>query len=410
MTQPGLVSSGGSSAPIPADPRASRGALLEDLRDRDEQPGLLVDGALWLGWDSVTWERSLDDLVGLVTFSGRARRPWGVKVDQLLQLRLGPDVLLTGRVDALTVSAGTQGALVSGHARDLASVLLDSSALNSPPEWLGIDVLELARELASPFGIVVEADVDVGDPLDEHRLEVGETPWACLERALRMRGVLGISDGRGRVRLTRPGVRRAEQRLDWTTAAASQDRAIKEASLVISSADRYRRILVRGQAPGWEALGTEGDDDAEALEDVYGVEGEAFDPGARGDRTLILSAPKAVDADEARAMAQWEATVRAARSHTVHVVVSGWRQRKGWPLWEPGLVVPVRIPPLELDTELVIRSVRCTFDATGTQTQLSLARPGAYEPEQQLEPSQDVGSYWLSEFEKDLVIPKKEGG
>lgn len=408
MSGPGLVQSGGPSLPIAADPRASRGALLEDLRDRDEQPGLLVDGELWLGWDTITWERSIDDLVGVVSFSGRARRPWGVNVDQALQLRVGKDEVLTGRVDALQVSAGSQGAAVSGHARDLASVLLDSSALNSPPEWFGIDVLELARALASPFGLQVAADVDVGPPLAEHRLEVGETPWACLERALRLRGILGVSDGRGGVLLTRPGTKRAEERLDWTS-AVTRDRAVKEASLTISSADRYRRILVRGQAPGWEALGTDGDEDAGDLADVYGVEGEAFDPGARADRTLILSAPKAVDDDEARAMAQWEATVRAARSHTVHVVVSGWRQRKGGPLWEPGLLVPVRIPPLEIDSELVIRSVRCSFDGTGTQTQLSLARPGAYEPEQKLDPAADVGRPWLIKVDGELVVPPKEG-
>ena len=70
-------------------------------------------------------------------------------------------------------------------------------------------VLEVARELAAPFGIQVRADVDVGEPLLKVALNPGQRAWELIEELCRYRALLPVSDGRGGLVLTRAGRARA---------------------------------------------------------------------------------------------------------------------------------------------------------------------------------------------------------
>ena len=54
----------------------------------------------------------------------------------------------------------------------------------------------------------------------------------------------------------------------------------------------------------------------------------------------------------------------------------------GGPLWEPNMLVSVRIPWMRLDGEMLIRQVsHSKDDSGGTTTDLELVSPQAFEPE-----------------------------
>ncbi len=74
--------------------------------------------------------------------------------------------------------------------------------------------------------------------------------------------------------------------------------------------------------------------------------------------------------------AQWEMNVRAGRSQRLAITVDGWGNAEG--LWHPNTLVRVKSARLQVDTTLLIVSVKQSRDGTaGTSTDLDLCDPRA---------------------------------
>ena len=344
-----------------------------------------VGGELHAGWTAARITRSLEQAAGTyrLTLTDRdpgrtSPRPY--RPGARAAVALDGDTVITGWIDSVRprYDAGSHTVEVAG--RDAVGDLVDCSAASEPGEWRGAPLEEIAAALAAPYGIDVVAVVDTGAPLARFRIEEGETVYESIERGCRMRAVLPISDGGGRLVLGRPGRARAGvvlRRGDTILAASGES----------DWTGRYSRYRVLGQQPGSDFLGAGA---------AAHVRAEATDPVVTRHRPLTLLAEQALDDAEAADRAAWEADVRAARARRLTVRVRGWRERGDTgPLWAPGVLVRVADDWLAVDTDMLVGAVLYELDDEGTRTTLSLAPPAAYSGRPEAEAEADGGWGWL---------------
>ncbi|MBN8486367.1 MAG: hypothetical protein J0M20_01340 [Burkholderiales bacterium] len=328
---------------------------------------LQVGGGVYGGWKAIQVATAMDRAAGqfglqVTELWPGADRTRQIRPGDACELRLDEQVLVSGWVDVvdLGIDAGRHEVAIAG--RDKAADLVDCSAVRSPGQWRNRSVLDIAKDLAGPFGVAVAADVDVGKPLASFALQEGESVFEAIERAARTRGLLVAADGVGGVVLTRAGVLRADEDLVF-------GHNILAAQARFDARDRYSVYLAKGQAPGSDYFnGTA----------AAHVQARAEDAQVTRYRPLLITGEAPDMAGSLRDRVQWEATVRAAKSMQVTITVAGWTQRSGQ-LWRPNRLVHVDASPLRLDQDLLIVAVNYELaQETGSRTTLTLTRPDAF--------------------------------
>ena len=341
---------------------------------------LRIDGVDWTYWTSVQVSRQMDAIAG--TFSLSLADKWvnGAQALPLAagmpcQILIGGDQVMDGYIDQVkpTFSATAHGISVTG--RDKSADLVDCAAVHSPGQWLRCSVLQLAQELARPFGVNVTAEGDVGAPIPSFKLEEGETAFEALDRALRQRELMACPDGKGGIVLLKAGAGTASGRL-------RQGENVLSADSQFDMADRFSDYIVKGQKPGTDkGWGKE----------ACAVRGEYRDQAVRRYRPMVIRAEQSGDASNARQRAAWECSVRAARAVTVTSTVQGFRQQgvgreQSGPLWQLNQMVDVDLPYLRISQRLLVAGVEFRRDATsGSTTRLTLRDPAAFAPEPKAE-------------------------
>jgi prophage tail gpP-like protein len=332
---------------------------------------LRINNQDWYGWKSVTITRQVDALSGSASLSLADRwqydmTPPALAEGMACQLLLGPDQLLNGYIDTLSISYGSGDHTLDVTLRDKSADLVDCSALHSPGHLLNLDLLEIAQTLAQPFAVPVRAETEVGPKFASFKLEPGETAFTALDRALRQRQILAMPDGAGGILLRRIGEVRAGDSLKLGNNLISIQASY-------SMVDRYSQYVVLGQQPG--------NNDTFGLNSAA-VKAESSDPNVSRYRPLVIRAENQVTPSSAAQRAQWEASVRAARAATLEVGLYGWRQSGGqlWPLG--GLVEVEEIPALRISRqELVISKIVYELSlASGSTTRLELKDKDAFAP------------------------------
>ncbi len=342
-----------------------------------------IGGRRYDGWTEAQVTRSLETVAGRfgITLSERwpgEREPRPIRPDDRVTIALDGETVLTGRVDAVSVSYDARSHAISVEGRDAAAELVDCSVPVTPVEWRGETLLSIASALAADFGIRVLTETFVGAPFEVFRTEEGETVWEAIGRGCAMRAVLAVSDGRGNVVLTRPQRRRAAVRLE-------RGRNILSARASLDRRDRYGHYIVLAQQGGTDFLGN-----AETAH----VLGEATDPGMRRQRRLVTIAEQGAGLAEAQERAEWEASVRAAQARRASVRVQGWREGESGRLWAPGTVASVFDDALGLAGDMLIAMARQSISGEGTVTDIDLLPPDAFQLRR--EEPEDEGIDWWS--------------
>ena len=353
---------------------------------------LSVGGKTYSGWESVEIVRSIEAVCASFSLSvadpdtGSGRRAIRIAPGARAEIHVGQDLLLSGYVDAIEARLEAKDHSVRIEGRDLAGDLVDCVPLGLPSEFYDVEILDLARELAAPFGVDVELQdgVDPGRPFEIFSLRPTETAFEALERAIRARGLLAQSTADGTIVLSRAGSERASVEIAEGKNLYAVDR------LRLDHSGRFRRYVVLGQRPGSDlAYGA----------DVAEIQAEASDPIPRATRTLAIQAEGSVDDDAAAVLAVWWANVRAARGSSLVLSVQGWRQGGDRGLvWRPGVLVPVKIPRLEILSDWLVAGVRLSRSIrSGSVASLALVLPDSYLQEP---PSPDREPAFGSELEE----------
>ena len=222
----------------------------------------------------------------------------------------------------------------------------------------------------------------------------GETVHEFLLKLCRLRGVLPVSHGDGRLILTTAGQTSSGARL-------IQGRNIVAARAEFNSADRHNEYVVKGQgqAPAELDYPPASDEDAEERDrqrsEFICPSGRAVDNAVRRHRPLVLLAEGGGDPASMQARARWEAVNRAGHSRAVSYTVQGWRAPGGG-LWRCNQLVSVEDGLLGVWGQQLIESLSFRLDdSCGAITELGLVHPDAYAAN----PAEDQASGVKSKFD-----------
>lgn len=348
---------------------------------------LKTRGQAFGGWEEIRVSRSMEAVAGSFDLAVSSRRAWPVRPGDSCELWLAGEQVLSGWVDRAEAQIDSAQHRVSVTGRDATADLVDCAPLDSPGEWIGTGLVRIATDIAAAFGVSVASNVDAGEPFPIFGLQPGETAWEAIERACRLRQVLALTDGQGRLVLTGPSTERTAYDLEL-------GQNVLSARATLDLSERFHRYRVRGQHPalaGFDELA------------IAEPEGEARDFGVRSSRGLEVIAEGALTAEIAAERAAWEATWRAARSASFTVRTAGWQQGGDHgPLWPLNRLVRLRAPQLGVDGTLLIAGVTYTLsEATGSETELQLARRDAWVPRRELEEDGDAAFSLLPDWSAD---------
>lgn len=332
-----------------------------------ERAELRVDGQPFLGWKSVTVTSSIEAVAGSFQFTASERHPDDVlarriRRGQTCEVLLEGDLVLTGYVYDVGKKHSATSHEVSVSGRSLAGDLVDCSATNQPGEWKQRSILQIANDLAAPFGVTVRADVDVGPVFPTFRIKESETAFAAIERMARQRGLLLVSDPAGNVVMTRA----LQEREPLAVILGTE---VLEAGVTDSETDRFSLYRFKGQQQGGDFL---------SPMSAAGPQGEATDPEVTRFRPRVQLAETQGTNATLRERARWEAARSAGLAHRPQVVVREWRNSHG-SLWRANTLVRVVDDFLEVDGELLIATVSYQSDSNGRRSTLSLSRPEAFD-------------------------------
>ncbi len=407
---------------------------MANTANADRTVGLLLSGQRFSQWTAARVTRTIEAISGsfqVELVDGPATPARAVLEEREVSVLLGNDVVLTGYIDTRTVEYTNDSHSLSIVGRDRAGALVDNSAILSSYEFHKLGILEICRKVADPFGVSVSlqdgiadtaisttgktkgpstrnkaphggapgavgsagrtSSITLGQPVAKFAINPGDSPYEAIELATRPAGLLAVSDGRGGVVLTRAGASKA-------STALVEGGNILRARLTVNAAIRYALYVVSGQSVG---------SDASPGAIAAAVTGSARDPRvARTDRVLMIRPSVGMTREYARSRAAWEASIREARSTTVTVLVQGWEQGDG-SLWPVNALVSLDSPKLGIRDEMLITNVTHTFDQQGgSLTELTLAPPGAYQPEPTLSAKSGSGGYGGGDY---ITANEKKG-
>jgi prophage tail gpP-like protein len=257
--------------------------------------------------------------------------------------------------------------------------LVDCAAEWPNGQISGSSALQIAQQLAEPYAISVSATTaDVGDPIPQFNLILGETPFEIIERICRYRGLLAYEQPDGSLFLTQVG----------STSAASgftEGQNVEEAEAVYSMDGRFSEYQALLQSM---QVFTDTGDGGNLIATVT-------DPGVkRHRRMVIITEAGGGGQDVAKQRALWEAARRAGRANRVSVKTDGWRD-SGGTLWTPNTLVSLVLPSLKLQqANWIIGEVTYVRGEGGTTADLVIMPPAAFLPEPVL----------LQPFPADVVV------
>jgi len=342
---------------------------------------IIVGGKSFDGWESVSITKNLDSIANQFEiqlfdkFEG-LRRDWPVRPGVSVKVNIGRERVLTGRIEKLDVSFSDESRSFSISGRSNAGDLVDSGH-TGPTEFKSINLLKLAEELVSPFGIRVFASVE-SKLIEKFAIKPGETVFEALDRAARLQGFFFISTRGGNIRLTRAARARADTALE-------QDINLLSAQASYDNSKRHNEYIVKAQTSGLDDF---------FGDDVSTPQGSAKDLGVTRHRPFVLVSEGSAGTEQAETRAQWEASTRLAQAIQINAVVQGWTQKSG-ELWGINQLIRFKSRMLGLNRELLSTSVSHTENAeAGKTTSLTLTDPKAFSPrpEQNRTESEDIFS------------------
>lgn len=330
---------------------------------------LQINGQIFAGWKSVVVHRAMDQVAGGFDLSvsekwSDEREPFPIHAGDACTVLIDDDPVITGYIDAVERSYSATDHEIRARGRDKTADLVDCSAEQA--QWFDLKMERIVERLIKPFGIELQVAVtDTGSKFVTMGADPGEAVFDVIERMARLRGLLLMSDGRGRLVITR----RSDIRIG-TELVLGQN--VLSADFRSDVSARFSNYTVKGYHPGGGAMG-----DGLGFEDFSLRKGAAIDDRVKRYRPLVIVAEDQGDAATFKKRAEWERGVRAGRAAQLNYTVNGFRHADD--LWRPNYLVRVRDPMLGIEDDMLIVGVRFTDDDQGQLTQLALTYPTAFD-------------------------------
>lgn len=332
-----------------------------------------IGGVQLGGWMGVNLVRGIERMPSSFSISTTERWPGDsgrfiLKPGDPLQVMIGSDVVLTGYADRFSPSLSASQHAVTLTGRGKCQDLVDCSHAWKSCQMSNVTVLDIAKNLAEPYGVSVNALADVGAPIPQVNLSWGDDPYSVIEMHARYRTLLTYEGADGSLILAQA----AKPDPKAVYPSIQEGVNIESAVMQFGMDQRYSEYVLRRLSM-----------------DVFSDVGEGgdtictcTDPEVPRFRRLSLIAESG-DSEGypvSQARAEWEAARRAGRSNQLSATVDSWWTSAG-DLWEPNMLVRVKAPTLRLpDVVWLVSQVTYRRDMTGTHADLVLMPPEAFSP------------------------------
>lgn len=342
-------------------------------QDKDSQNtvSLVIDGKIHSAWSR--YQIDSDFLIPSDAWSVTLGLPDGIfpaaiKRGVPVLVRVGNDVVMSGRVDVVQRRVSRQQVSLSLSGRDGAAVLVDCASPVFTSRQLSLE--EVIAQVVRPLGVTnirIEAETSLRN--DKVSVEPGERAWDTLERAAAARGLWPWFEPDGTLVIGGP---------DYTkdpvaTLILNRD---GRGNNVLDLSDRSSitgafselTMLAQGHGQGKksgkldvidvddQSADAEDDDDADDIYDSTGSAENGFH-GLRStvrDSTVPFYRPQIMVAGDADNQAQVDYRARKAMADArlngfdLTAIVKGHRMENG-KLWQPGQRIRVRSEPHGID-------------------------------------------------------------
>lgn len=336
----------------------------------DDVITLVIGGRKLSGWQTMRATVGIEQMpndfeVTMTELFPSQMNALAIQPQDTCQVLLGTDLVITGYVDRAIpmYDADEHSWTIAGRSKS--EDLVDCSAEWPGGQITGSSALEIARKLALPYRIMVNAQLDTGAPIPQFNLTIGETAYAIIERICRYRGLLFYDLPDGSVTLAQAGNGKMDS-------GASEGVNVLKAWGTYSADQRFSTYDAFLQSM----------DTLQDLGDGGNLLATVTDPGMKRHRQRdIIAEAGGGGQDVAKQRANWEAARRAGRSYRIDVHLDSWRSKAG-KLWTPNYSIPLALPTLKLPKATWLLG-QATFikDQSGTRAELVCMPRAAFLPE-----------------------------
>lgn len=323
-----------------------------------------VGGQIYKQWKSIEITKDLEAIAGAYNLTLTTPSIFTLVNGAKIDVEIGNKPIISGYIENVSFSGGGDQNEMTLRGRDKTGDLVDCSIVTKSSEYLNMTFKSFCESVCKPFGInVIVRTPKANQLIPKISLEQGSA-FEEMEREARKLGVFLFASHSGDLVIAEVGKETINTRLE------APGNIIKyQANLDYS--DRFSDYTVKGHQSSSKHL---------TPQQQIRVSSGAQDHNIERYRPLIVVAGSATTSQQAKALVEYEAAVRAGRSETVTVTVNGWTDKES-NIWETNKLILVVLAPLGFEHTLLIKSVVLRYSETGGQiTELTLTDPGEFTP------------------------------
>lgn len=268
------------------------------------------------------------------------------------------DLMLDGFVDKKNPQIDANQAQIVVTGRSKSADLVDSSAKKEGGNFKDKDPLEIGNAVAEGISAKFTTDQQL-KKIKQYQINPGESCFRLVEKMARKQGMTICGQADGNAKITKAGKERH-------SGGIVEGQNMKSGSSSHDMSNRHSEIIVRGQRPF-----------GHKKEDYLEIEAKAKDGKVGRQRPLLIYMDEDTDKEGAKDRAKNRKDRAAGHSLTAEVEVQGFRD-EGGKLWEPGHLVWMESPFLDIAQDMLIESVTWTQSEAGSVSNLTLKDPRAY--------------------------------
>lgn len=290
--------------------------------------------------------------------------PPDVATGALVEVRVGGDTVLTGRIDDINHPVSKTSHTFSMSGRDRAADLVDCSAPIFVAKLLGLK--EIAAKILSEFGIKARIDAEATRTREKVNVEPGDSAWAALAHAAEANGLWPWFEPDGTLVIGGP---------DYSTPVM--------ATLVLRKSGKGNNVISLGKQESMHGRYSE----VTVLGQTHGTDTEPGKHALRAtekDTGVSWHRPKIVTDSEADSTAVCRDRARKLIADsrlnglTLSAMVQGHRTSDGL-LWQPGQRIRVISEPHKIDDVFFLMARKFSRNrGDGTRTALTLKEDGMW--------------------------------
>jgi prophage tail gpP-like protein len=279
------------------------------------------------------------------------------KVGAKLTIMANGDLLLTGFVDQKQPRIEANNAMIAVSGRSNSGDLIDSSAKHDTGRFKKKDPLEIGNEVAKGIAAKFTTDQQL-EKLPHYQINPGESCFRLVEKMARQQGMTICGEADGNAKITKAGSKRHSGGL-------IEGQNILTGASDHNGSNRHSEYTVRGQRPFGHGV------------DNLEIEAIARDKGVDRHRPIIIYQDEDTDKKRAKKRAKNRKDRAAGHALKATIDTQGFRDQGG-KLWEPGYLVWVESPFLDIAQDMLIESVTYMQSEQGSIATLGLTDPRSY--------------------------------